>query len=217
MRYYWITTLILSIIVILWVFRHSILEELNSQDIIIDRIFQIFLIIPAFATVVTHLYLFRLHLKKIPVLEFTNFTKTDSQLNPIYFVRVRNNNGEGKAINCIGGIDIGSSHSRTVWASESINSEILHHSHEDLRLFRIENIEKPISSINKTLLPKTIWISTLKPENLRNYGLPYTESEKPFEDYKDKEITINVDADRGKSISLTKKISEIIDEAVVEE
>jgi hypothetical protein len=153
--------------------------------------------------------------KKIPILKFDIFTKTRDKLNPIYFVRVENSKGEGKAINCVGIIDIGISHSRTVWASESITSDILHDSYEDLRLFRIENIGKS-SSINKVLIPKSIWVPTLKPENSRNYGLPYTESEKPFEEYRDKEIIIHIDADRGKSISLIKKISEIIDEAVEE-
>ncbi len=153
--------------------------------------------------------------KKIPILEFEIFTKTDNQLNPIYFVRVKNTNGEGKAENCIGVIDIGSSHYRTVWASESINSDILHDTYEDLRLFRIENIEKP-SSISKVLIPKSIWIPTLKIENSRKSGLPYIESEKPFEEYRDKEIIIHIDADRGKSILLVKKISEIIDKAIVE-
>ena len=85
----------------------------------------------------------------------------------------------------------------------------MHNSVEDLRLFRIENIEKPISPINQTLLPKHICIPTLKPENFRNDGILYTASEKPLEDYKDKVITIHVDADKGKYIYLTKKILEI--------
>lgn len=46
----------------------------------------------------------------------------------------------------------------------------MHNSVEDLRLFRIENIEKPISPINQTLLQKHICIPTLKPENFRNDG-----------------------------------------------
>jgi hypothetical protein len=165
---------------------------------------------------IVSMVLYYLKIRKIPVLEFGKFTKTDDELNPIFFVRVKNSKGEGKAINCSGRIDLGNHHSQTVWASETINAEILHHSHEDLRLFRVENIEKQLSPINTTLVSKSIWTSTLKPEYLRNKGLPYTESEKPFENYQDKEITIYVDADRGKSISLTKKISEIIDEAIVE-
>ena len=51
---------------------------------------------------------------------------------------------------------------------------------------------------------------------LRNQGQIYDESKKSFEDYRDKEITIYVNADRGKFLPLTKKISEIIDEAIIE-
>ena len=89
--------------------------------------------------------------------------------------------------------------------------------HGDLRLFKIVYIEKPISSINKTLIPKSIWIPTLKPEYLRDKELPYTESEKPYEGYKDKEITIYIDTDNAKYLKpLTVKISEIIEKAMVE-
>lgn len=44
----------------------------------------------------------------------------------------------------------------------------------------------------------------------------YTASEKHLEDYKDKVITIHVDADKGKYISLTKKILEIIEDTIVD-
>ena len=54
------------------------------------------------------------------------------------------------------------------------------------------------------MLPKHICIPTLKPENFRNDGILYTASEKHLEDYKDKVITIHVDADKRKYISLTK-------------
>jgi hypothetical protein len=64
-----------------------------------------------------------------PFLEFEKFTKTDSQLEPIYLVRVRNIEGEGKAKNCIGKINIGSSHSQTVLATQSDKCDILHKSH----------------------------------------------------------------------------------------
>src|SRR5688572_11154273 len=86
--------------------------------------------------------------KKNPVLKFDEFTITKDDSSPIYFVMVRNTKGEGKATNCSGLIDIGRSHSRTVWANESDKCDILHDSYEDLRLFKIEyeNITSPIQN-----------------------------------------------------------------------
>ena len=153
--------------------------------------------------------------QKIPTLVFETFTKTDSQLEPIYFVRIRNSEGEGKAKKCVGKLDINNNHIQTVWATQSNKCDILQDSREDLRLFRIE-YEKIISPIQEKLIPKIIFIPTLKPKNLRKQGEIFDESPKSFEDYRDSDITIRIDAERGKPTSLTKKISEIIDEAKVE-
>ena len=153
--------------------------------------------------------------KKIPVLKFDIFTKTNDELNPIYFVRVRNVKGEGKAENCIGKIDMGNSHYQTVWANQSEKIEILHDSHEDLRLFKME-YEKTTTPIQEKSIPKTICIPILKSKNSKKKGEIFDESPKSFEDYKNIEIKIKIDADRGKPTSLTKKISEIIDKAIVE-
>lgn len=109
--------------------------------------------IPIVSTGGVKLLLNYLQNKKNPILKFDEFTKTDSPLQPIYFVRVRNTKGEGKAKNCTCRIDIGSSHSQTVWANESDKCDILYDSHEDIRLFKIE-FENITSPIQKKLFPK---------------------------------------------------------------
>lgn len=101
-----------------------------------------------------------------PFLEFEKFTKTDSQLEPIYLVRVRNIEGEGKAKNCIGKIDIGSSHSQTVFATQSDKCDILRKSHEDLRLFNIE-YEKTTSPIQEKIVPKNNMYSYAQTRKLK--------------------------------------------------
>ena len=152
MRYYWIAIIIILIILI----PHFILKLLNLTDIFVQQMTQIGQFIVGILTLVVPMLRSYFKTKKIPVLEFDGFTKTKDELNPIYFVRICHSDGEGKAKNCIGKIKIGNSnsYSQTVWADQSITFEILQDLHGDLRLFRIENIEKPISSINKILIPK---------------------------------------------------------------
>ena len=213
MLYIWIAIILICIIII----PPFILKVLNLNDVVVQQITPIGQLVVGILTVVIPLLRSFYKNKKKPVLEFGKFTKTDSKLEPIYFIRIQHSDGEGKAKNCNGKITIGNSHSQTVWADQSITFEILQELHGDLRLFKIVHIEKPISSINKTLIPKSIRIPTLKPEYLRNKELPYTESEKPYEDYKDKEITIYIDTDNAKYLKpLTVKISEIIEKAIVE-
>jgi hypothetical protein len=217
MGYYWIIIIIIVILIV--IIPPLILKLLNVTDVGVQQITSIGQLVLAILSVVIPMLLSFYKNKKKPVLEFGKFTKTDSKLEPIFFIRINHSDGEGKAKNCIGKIKIGNSnsYSQTVWADQSITFEILQELNGDLRLFKIVYIEKPISSINKTLIPKSILIPTLKIENSRKFGLPYTESEQPYEDNKDKEITIHIDSENAKYLKpFTVKIAEIIDKAIIE-
>ena len=88
----------------------------------------------------------------------------------------------------------------------------------DLRLFGVKNNEVNISPISKKVTSKQLLIPTLIPEHLRNSHVFNNVPKEPYEDYIAKEITIRLGAIRGHTPKpLTKKISDIINDAIIEQ
>ena len=100
MRYYWILIIVIILPLIIIGFYHStIFNFLASTNPFPERVILIVLIIVTAIVGIPSLLVHFLERKKIPILEFNIFTKTNDTKNTVYFVRVKNTSGEGMAEN----------------------------------------------------------------------------------------------------------------------
>ena len=179
-------------------FYHTIIFDfLSSTNPFAERILLIILIVVTGIVGISSLFAYFLERKKIPILEFNIFTKTKDTEDSIYFVRVKNNSGEGMAEKCEGWITIEGSHSQTIWANQTVSCNIPVGLPMDLRLFRVKNEEINISPISKKVNSKQLLIPTLIPEHLRNFNVFVDVPKEPYQDYIEKEIIIRLGVIRG--------------------